>query len=183
MAFGGRTALVTVLAVIGLLAGLKRCGCCAANARRFRPRSSRSASCLSPARRIFAALDLGIFDKMLLRFSSDKGSTLARFATFNLLSHFDWQELLLGPNPVRVNALQTQLGLNYGIENFWISCIVQFGIIHTALLTVGLACFFIEMIRRSSRRRVGHHAADCDHRGKFGELLVERISSSRSSLF
>ena len=48
---------------------------------------------------IFAALDLGIFDKMLLRFSSDKGSALARFATFNLLSHFDWHELILGPEP------------------------------------------------------------------------------------
>ena len=99
---------------------------------------------------IFAAFDLGIFDKMLLRFSSDKGSTLARYATFNLLSHFDWYELVLGPNPVRVNALQSQLGLNYGIENFWISCIVQFGIIHTALLTIGLGCFFTEVIRRSS---------------------------------
>src|SRR5213075_606468 len=98
---------------------------------------------------VFAAFDLGIFDKMLLRFSSDKGSTLARYATFNLLSHFDWNELLLGPNPVRVNALQSQLGLNYGIENFWISCIVQFGVIHTALLTIGLTCFFIEVIRRS----------------------------------
>ena len=87
---------------------------------------------------------------MLLRFSSDKGSTLARYATFNLLSHFDWHELLLGPNPVRVNALQSQLGLNYGIENFWISCIVQFGVIHTALLTIGLVCFFIEVISRSS---------------------------------
>ena len=98
---------------------------------------------------VFAAFDLGIFDKMLLRFSSDKGSTLARYATFNLLSHFDWNELLLGPNPVRVNALQSQLGLNYGIENFWISCIVQFGVIHTALLTIGLVCLFIEVIRRS----------------------------------
>jgi len=28
-------------------------------------------------------------------------------ATFNLLSHFDWHELVLGPNPVRANALQT----------------------------------------------------------------------------
>jgi hypothetical protein len=99
---------------------------------------------------IFAALDLGIFDKMLLRFSSDKGSTLARFATFNLLSHFDWYELVLGPNPVRVNALQSQLGLNYGIENFWISCIVQFGLVHTVLLTIGLVAFFAELLRRSN---------------------------------
>jgi hypothetical protein len=99
---------------------------------------------------VFAALDLGIFDKMLLRFSSDKGSTLARYATFNLLSHFDWYELVLGPNPVRANALQTQLGLNYGIEDFWISCIVQFGIIHTILLTIGLIGLFAEILQRAS---------------------------------
>ena len=88
---------------------------------------------------------------MLLRFSSDKGSTLARFATFSLLSHFDWHELILGPNPVRVNALQAQLGLNYGIENFWISSVVQFGVIHTVVLTIGLVCFFVELLRRSSQ--------------------------------
>jgi hypothetical protein len=52
---------------------------------------------------------------------------------------------------VRVNALQAQLGLNYGIENFWISCIVQFGLVHTILITLGLCCFFAELLRRSDR--------------------------------
>jgi hypothetical protein len=150
MAFGGRTALVTVLLVIGSIF-------CFEIFRLLRGgRTSLplviAAMCLLfvAAAGIFAALDLGIFDKMLLRFSSDKGSTLARYATFNLLSHFDWYELVLGPNPVRVNALQSQLGLNYGIENFWISSIVQFGLIHTALLTIGLVAFFVEMLRRST---------------------------------
>jgi hypothetical protein len=87
---------------------------------------------------------------MLLRFSSDKGSTLARYATFDLLSHFDWRELVLGPNPARANALQTQWGLKYGIEDFWISCIVQFGIIHTVLLTIGLVGLFAEILQRAS---------------------------------
>jgi len=149
MAFGGRTALVTVLAISGLFAGLE--GLRLLRGKRVPLPAAILAICVLfvAGAGIFAALDLGIFDKMLLRFSSDKGSTLARYATFNLLSHFDWHELLLGPSPVRVNALQSQLGLNYGIENFWISCIVQFGIIHTALLTIGLVCFFIEIIRRS----------------------------------
>lgn len=151
MAFGGRTALVCVLVVIGtifLLTGLNLL------------KGSRTpllnvilAMCVLFAlgMGIFLALNLGIFDKMLLRFSSDKGSTLARYATFSFLSHFDWYELILGPNPVRVNALQTQLGLNYGIENFWISCVAQFGLVHTILLTIGLAGFLIEMLRRSHR--------------------------------
>jgi hypothetical protein len=150
MVFGGRTALVTVLTMIGGFAALEL----------FRMlRGGRTslpvaigAICLLfvAAAGIFAALDLGIFDKMLLRFSSDKGSTLARYATFNLLSHFDWTELVLGPNPIRANALQTQWGLNYGIEDFWISCIVQFGIVHTVLLTIGLVGLFTEIMQRAS---------------------------------
>src|SRR5258706_616090 len=150
MVFGGRTALVTVLLLIGSFAALEI----------FRIlRGGRTslpvaivAICLLfvAAAGIFAALDLGIFDKMLLRFSSDKGSTLARYATFNLLSHFDGHELVLGPNPVGANALQTQWGLNYGIEDFWISCIVQFGIIHTVLLTIGLVGLFAEILQRAS---------------------------------
>jgi hypothetical protein len=150
MAFGGRTALVTVLSIIGLIF-------CFEIFRLLRGgRTSLpmviGAMCVLfiAAAGIFAALDLGIFDKMLLRFSSDKGSTLARYATFSLLSHFDWYELVLGPNPVRVSALQSQLGLNYGIENFWISSAVQFGLVHTALLTIGLVAFFVEMLRRST---------------------------------
>lgn len=149
MVFGGRTALVTVLAVIGgkltfdvlrLLRG----------GRTTLPVAI-GAICLvfAAGAAVFAALDLGIFDKMLLRFSSDKGSALARLATFELLSRFDWQEMLLGPSPARVNALQTQLGLAYGVENFWVSCIVQFGIIHTILLTIGLLGLFIEILRRA----------------------------------
>ena len=151
MAFGGRTALMTVLAIL----------CCLTLVESFKLLRGKRTSLLMAIAAlcllfvaiagIFAALNIGIFDKMLLRFSSDKGSTLARYATFSLLSHFDWTELVLGPNPVRVNALQSQLGLNYGIENFWVSSIVQFGLVHTALLTIGLVCFFIEILRRSSR--------------------------------
>jgi hypothetical protein len=150
MAFGGRTSLVTVLAMIGLV-GLFEAVRLMRGKRMPLPAAILAICVLFAAGAIiFAALNLGIFDKMLLRFSSDKGSALARFATFNLLSHFDWHELILGPNPVRVNALQAQLGLNYGIENFWISSIVQFGLVHTMVLTIGLICFFVELLRRSS---------------------------------
>lgn len=149
MAFGGRTALVTVLLVLGCV--IAREVWLILRGKRVSLPTVIATLCLLfvAAAGIFAAFDLGIFDKMLLRFSSDKGSALARFATFNLLSHFDWHELILGPNPTRVNALQAQLGLNYGIENFWISCIVQFGLIHTILLTIGLIALFVEIIRRA----------------------------------
>ena len=173
MAFGGRTSLVTVLAAIGLVGAFEAFGIM--RGKRTPLPAAIVAICVLfvAAAVIFAALNLGIFDKMLLRFSSDKGSALARYATFGLLSHFDWQELILGPNPVRVNALQAQLGLNYGIEKFWIACVVQFGIIHTVLLTIGLVCFFVELLRRSNRAAVGDCTADRRHRRQFGELLVK----------
>ncbi len=151
MAFGGRTSLVTVLIAIGLVVGFQILRMMRGQRTQLSTTIVAILVLFAAAAIIFAALSLGIFDKMLLRFSSDKGSTLARYATFSLLSHFDWNELILGPKPVRVNALQAQLGLNYGIENFWISCIVQFGIIHTALLTIGLVCFFVELLRRSNQ--------------------------------
>jgi hypothetical protein len=85
----------------------------------------------------------------LLRFSSDRGSAWARVASLHLLLSLDWQELLLGADPARVDSLQSLLGIQVGIENFWIACIAQYGIIHTVLLTIGLACFFTEVLRRS----------------------------------
>ncbi|WP_233022600.1 VpsF family polysaccharide biosynthesis protein [Rhodopseudomonas boonkerdii] len=150
MAFGGRTALMTVLAVLALTGLIEAFNLI--RGKRIPLLVAAGAICLifAAVGLIFAAYSLGIFDKMLLRFSSDKGSALARVATFDMLSHFQWSELVLGPNPVRVNALQSQLGLNYGIENFWVSCIVQFGLVHTILITLGLTCFTIELMRRSS---------------------------------
>jgi hypothetical protein len=50
----------------------------------------------------------------------------------------------------RANALQNELGLDYGIENFWIACIVQFGLVQTALITAALGAFFAMLLRRSS---------------------------------
>ena len=150
MVFGGRTALVTVLLVIGGFAVLEILRIL--RGKRTSLPMAIGTICLLfvAAAGIFAALDLGIFDKMLLRFSSDKGSALTRYATFNLLSHFDWRELMLGPAPVRASALQNQWGLKYGVEDFWIASIVQFGMIHTVLLTIGLAGLFAEILRRAS---------------------------------
>lgn len=151
MAFGGRTALVTTLAVFAIcaLAVLLR----AMRGERFL--LSRLIVVIAVVfvglATIFAILNLGLFDKMLLRFSSDKGSALARVATLNFLSYLDWNEILLGPSVMRANALQSQLGLNYGIENFWVACIVQFGLIHTALITAALVALLAKVYIASDR--------------------------------
>ena len=151
MVFGGRTALMVTLAVMGGLLGWR--GLRFAFGSRMPLAAIIMAMCLASliAGAAVIAFDSGVFDKMLLRFSSDKGSALARYATLHLMSYLDWTELLLGADPDRITGLQSQLGLNYGIENFWVSCITQFGLVHTVLMTIGLWCFFIDLTRRSDR--------------------------------
>jgi hypothetical protein len=151
MAFGGRTALVTTLLIIAI--------CLAFELFRVLRGGRISLAGLIVgigvvfvgAAAVFAMLQLGLFDKMLLRFSSDKGSALARFAMLDLLGHLDWNEIVFGPTVSRANALQNELGLEYGIENFWIASVVQFGLVHTMLITAALAAFLTMLLRRSSR--------------------------------
>jgi hypothetical protein len=150
MAFGGRTSLVTVLLILSGAATVRAFGLL--RGERVPLLAISAAICLVfvGAAAIFLAFTSGIFDKMLLRFSSDKGSAMTRYAAVNLLSHFDWHELLWGPDPVRAASLQKAVGLKYGIENFWISCIVQYGIVSTIVLTLGLAGLFTEISKRAA---------------------------------
>jgi hypothetical protein len=147
--FGGRTALSMVLAVIAVLAAREI----------FRVMTGARISLLEVivavcvvalvAAGTLALIELGAVDKMIHRFSSDNGSAWARLATLRLLTYFDWRELLLGPDPNHAAYMQRMVGLQLGIEDFWVACIVQYGIVHTVLLTIGLVCFFIEVLRRS----------------------------------
>jgi hypothetical protein len=150
MAFGGRTSLVTVLLILGSAATIRVFG--VLRGERVSLLVVIAAICLLfvGAAAIFLAFESGIFDKMLLRFSSDKGSAMSRYAAVNLLSHFDWHELLWGPDPVRAASLQNAVGLKHGVEDFWISCIVQYGIVSTIVLTLGLAGLFTEILKRAA---------------------------------
>lgn len=150
MAFGGRTSLVTVLFILTGAAAIQL----------FRILRGQRMSLLAVigticllfigAAAIFFVFELGTFDKMILRFASDRGSAQSRYGAVNLLSHFDWHELIWGPDQARASALQQAYGLKYGVENFWISCIVQYGIVTTVLLTLGLAAMFAEILKRAA---------------------------------
>jgi hypothetical protein len=41
------------------------------------------------------------------------------------------------------------MGLRFGIESFWITYIVQFGVVGAAIITIGMGCFLVELLRRS----------------------------------
>lgn len=150
MVFGGRMALAAVIfAYAGLVvAGAFRL----VRGERFGLPSVIIVACgiILIGGAVTIALGTGAFDNIIGRFSSDKGSAYARITTMHLLSLFDWNELLLGPTASHTAALQSLMGLQAGIENFWIASIVQYGIIQTTLITIGLACFVVELLRRSA---------------------------------
>jgi len=150
MVFGGRTALVYTLIVLA--------GIVVVNLGRLL-RGDRFSMTTIIVATGFAMLvgavipilfGTGMFDKMIDRFSSDNGSAGARIAGLHLLTLLDFREILLGTTVSRSNALQTMMGLDYGIENFWIASIVQYGLISTALITIGLGFLFGEILKRAA---------------------------------
>jgi hypothetical protein len=146
--FGGRTALVMVLLGIGTLAAVE--GVRVLRGMRVSLGWVIVATCgtFLLVAGVFALFEVGFLDRMLLRFSSDNGSALARLTSLQLLGSLDWNEVLLGAEPARIDSLQLLLGIRVGIEDFWIACIAQYGLICTALLTIGLGCFLAEVLRR-----------------------------------
>jgi len=149
MAFGGRTALMSVLVVLACMALVTAFRLI--NGRRFTlPAVMLAISAvffMSAA--IVVLYQHGTFDNMVNRFSTDKGSADARLMSLRLLALLDWKEFIIGTNPTHGVSLQTIMGLRYGIESFWLACIVQYGLVGTAVITVGLTCFVVELLRRS----------------------------------
>jgi hypothetical protein len=146
--FGGRTALVLVGLAIGTMAA--RAGLRVIGGMRV-PLwlvIAGVSGAFALAAGAFALLEVGFLDKMLLRFSSDNGSAAARLTSLQLLASLDWSEVLFGAPPSRVDSLQLLLGIRVGIEDFWIACIAQYGLVATVVLTIGLGCFFAEVLRR-----------------------------------
>jgi type IV secretory pathway VirB3-like protein len=151
MVFGGRTALVMVLVVLSGLA-LVYGWRLIRGERVSMPVAIMAACCFMLIGTAVPILfGTGVFDNMINRFSSDNGSAHARLAGLHLLQLFDWKELIFGTEPGRANSLQAMVGLDYGIENFWIATIVQYGLIQAGLITLGLVCFFAEVLRRSAK--------------------------------
>jgi hypothetical protein len=149
--FGGRTALVMVLAGVALLGAWS--GLRLLRGARTRLPVVLAGICVSflVAAVAIALFDAGFLDKMLLRFTSDNGSAFARIESLHLLTSIGTRELLLGSEAPHIDSLQSLYGIRLGIEDFWISCIAQYGLIATALLTIGLGCFFAEVLRRAHR--------------------------------
>ena len=149
-AFGGRMALVAMLAFLVVIFGLKFLRLL--HGARESRRNLVLAALLVPLglAALFAGLEMGLFDQFLLRFVDDKGSASARVILMDIFRDLPLSAILFGPDPQHLSSLLRNYGLNFGIESFWIAFILSYGLFASLIFFVGLFLFLHDLVRSSS---------------------------------
>src|SRR6185312_476275 len=91
--------------------------------------------------------EAGFFDQFLSRFVDDNGSAETRVEMFALFQHLSWYELLFVPDPGQIETLKRVYGLDFGIESFWVSFVLNYGIIPGLAFFATLFLFCRDVVR------------------------------------
>jgi hypothetical protein len=91
--------------------------------------------------------EAGFFDQFLSRFVDDNGSAETRVEMFALFQHLSWYELLFVPDPGQIETLKRIYGLDFGIESFWVSFVLNYGIIPGLAFFAALFLFCRDVVR------------------------------------
>lgn len=146
--FGGRAATVLLLVLLGLLAVVRLASIL--RGQRFAPGSVLKALILVPVAALIGVVlaEAGFFDKFISRFFDDKGSAETRAEMFELFRHIPFNELLLAPDASQLDTLRAHYGLDFGIESFWVSFALSYGLVASVVFFAALLAFSIDVMRR-----------------------------------
>lgn len=150
VAFGGRSALTTSLALLAILAVTRLLQIF--NGRRFTYAAAASVAVMVPALLMAVGVlaSSGFFDLFMERmFGDDGGSAQARVGMLNMLRDLPWSTLLLGGDQGLIDSLRFSEGLEWGIENPVVRLILYQGAILTALVVIGFALLMLDIARRT----------------------------------
>ncbi len=100
---------------------------------------------------VAALFQLGLFEQFTDRFINDKGSAATRVQLFSLFEHLSLGEFLMGQSNLRLEMSVRLAGLSEGIENAWAGHALRYGFIITAVLWLGIAGWFADMLRAAGR--------------------------------
>jgi hypothetical protein len=147
-AFGGRAALVVSVLCVAAL-GLRGLARQLVSGRAVGLRAAALILLLVPVLglAILVITDMGLFTRVASRFASDEGSAMARLTMWSLFEPIPWRDLILAPDQGVVKTWQRITGLEFGIESFWVSFALTYGLIMSAVLIVGLAAFVTAVVR------------------------------------
>lgn len=96
----------------------------------------------------------GFFDQMLERFVNDHGSAKARLIMLAMFKSLSWREIILGPDPTKIQALQNLEGVEYGLESFFVAYVLTYGAIVSGLFFIGVAFLCREIVRAAGARAI-----------------------------
>lgn len=146
--FGGRTALLTTLALMALwmiprIVHVLRGG-------RMSLPAFAAIAVLLPLLGLAAGLFAvgGFFDVVLDRFADDGGSAQARLEMFEVFNHLSARDILVGASPEVIDSIRRSMGLEWGIENPVVRLLLYQGAIFTAFLIAGFVLFLTGLARR-----------------------------------
>lgn len=100
---------------------------------------------------IVGLIEYGFFDDFISRISDDEGSASTRIEMFELLRHMTWTELLLKPDPGVIATWANILGLDFGIESFWLSMTLTHGLIAAVFFFIAIFVFCREVVTATGR--------------------------------
>jgi len=98
-----------------------------------------------------ALVEIGMFDRVLDRFTNDAGSAEARQKMFELFRPYSFESLMLGPYSAVLTTQQRLQGLEFGIESFVVGFVLTYGLLIAALLLAGLGAFAAALARVCGR--------------------------------
>lgn len=145
--FGGRASSVFLLAMLLALGALRFLHILRGG--RFNTRNVLAVLISLPvlAAVVFGLLEAGFFDLFIERFVDDQGSASTRIEMFELFKHVSLSELLLAPDAAQMATLRSLYGLDFGIESFWISFVLSYGLIPGLFFFAGLLAFCRDVVR------------------------------------
>jgi hypothetical protein len=146
--FGGRTALVTALALITLWLGSRMVGLM--RGRRVPVPAAAATVVLVPILGLIAGVfaSSGFFNIVLDRFSSDGGSASTRVEMFEVFEYLSWHDILMGASPDYIDSIRRTHGLEWGVENPIVRLLLYQGAAITAFLIAGFVMFLFDISRR-----------------------------------
>jgi hypothetical protein len=151
LAYGGRMALATTslcAACYLAVSGLRLLG--------NRPirRNVAAALFLGPPAVLIALIFLfeyGLLDKFIERVNFDNGSAESRAAAFEMFTHLPMSSLVHGLSDQEAVDMTTRYGITTGIESFWLSFVLRYGLIGCFIFFPGLFAFLKSLVNQTSK--------------------------------
>ncbi|MCZ8187051.1 MAG: VpsF family polysaccharide biosynthesis protein [Beijerinckiaceae bacterium] len=98
------------------------------------------------------AFELGVFDRLILRFVDDNDSANARVKMFELFHGFTLEEILFGPQQDHLGYLVRVYRLEFGIESVWVAFTLYYGFLPMVLFFTGFFLFMTSVMTHCQRR-------------------------------